>query len=95
MPEIRIEGWKENGRSFYSVTDNGIGVDPAHSELIFMPFKRGRNNELPGSGIGLSLAKSIIEGHGGRIRLDPDYKHGARFVFWLPAAESPNLTIAS
>ena len=95
VPEIRIEGWKENGRSFYSVTDNGIGVDPAHSELIFMPFKRGRNNELPGNGIGLSLAKSIIEGHGGRIRLDPDYKHGARFVFWLPAAESPNLTIAS
>lgn len=94
-PENLMDGWRENGRSFYSVSDNGIGIDPAHFELIFMPFRRGRNNDLPGDGIGLSLAKSIIDGHGGRIRLDPDYKGGARFVFWLPAAESPNLMIVS
>jgi len=86
-PHIEIDGWKEMGRFFYSITDKGVGIDPAYSDLIFEPFKRLKNDDQKGSGMGLSLVKSIIESHGGRIKLDTKYKEGARFVFWIPDAQ--------
>ena len=85
--EIEIEGWKEMGRYFYSVQDKGVGIDAAYSQLIFEPFKRIKNDDDNGTGIGLSLVKSIIESHGGRIQLDTQYQEGARFVFWIPESQ--------
>ena len=84
QPEIEVEGWRAQGRSFIRVTDNGIGIDPAYSEIIFEPFRRIKADHEAGTGIGLSLVKSIIESHGGRIRLDSSYKNGTRFIIWLP-----------
>ncbi|MAP96063.1 MAG: hypothetical protein CMK07_14045 [Ponticaulis sp.] len=84
---VRITGWNEYGRTFFSIEDNGIGIDTAHSELIFEPFRRVHEQQSEGQGIGLSIVKSVIEAHGGRIRVDTSYKAGARFVFWLPHHE--------
>ena len=83
-PKIKIDGWRRQGRTYFAIEDNGIGVDTQYADLIFEPFKRIKADLTDGNGIGLSLVKSIIESHGGRIRLDTEFKDGARFEFWLP-----------
>lgn len=68
-----------------SVDDNGIGIDPQHSERIFAMFQRlHRRSDYPGTGIGLSLCQRIVEHHGGRIWLDTTHQPGTSIVFTLP-----------
>jgi light-regulated signal transduction histidine kinase (bacteriophytochrome) len=69
-----------------AVEDNGIGVDPAHSERIFGVFQRLHLDEklYSGTGIGLALCRRIAESHEGRIELDTTHRNGARFVVTLP-----------
>ena len=84
-PQIRVTAEQVGQEWRLAVQDNGIGVDPQFGDKIFVIFQRlhGRE-EYGGTGIGLALAKKIVEYHGGRIWLDPDYHEGARFVFTLP-----------
>lgn len=68
-----------------SVRDKGIGFDPIHAESIFEVFHRlHRNDEIPGSGVGLSLCKSVIERHGGDIWAEGEPGKGACFHLRLP-----------
>ena len=69
--------------------DNGIGVDPKYSDRIFGVFKRVHNDAYPGAGIGLAIAKRIIERHGGRIYVISQPGHGATFFFTLPSGAGP------
>jgi light-regulated signal transduction histidine kinase (bacteriophytochrome) len=86
-PEIHITARREeNNRVLFSVRDNGIGIDPKYSERIFGVFKRIHNDVYPGAGIGLPIAKRIIERHGGRISVESQPGHGATFFFTLPNA---------
>ena len=86
-PEIYITAKpEENHRVLFSVRDNGIGIDPKYSERIFGVFKRIHNDAYPGAGIGLPIAKRIIERHGGRISVESQPGHGATFFFTLPGA---------
>jgi signal transduction histidine kinase len=71
-----------------SFADNGIGIDPEYFERIFMIFQRLHSREAyEGTGIGLALARKIVEFHGGEIWLDTDYTRGACFRFTLPIAK--------
>jgi signal transduction histidine kinase len=71
---------------FY-VRDNGKGIDPAHHDQIFQPFRRLRTDK-EGSGMGLAIVVRIIKMHGGRIWIDSKPGQGATFWIALPAAGS-------
>jgi light-regulated signal transduction histidine kinase (bacteriophytochrome) len=76
---------KELGWTF-SIRDNGMGFDPAYRERIFRPFEKLNGKQYPGSGLGLTLAKKIIEHHGGRIWAESQPGGGATICFSLPVA---------
>jgi two-component system sensor histidine kinase/response regulator len=67
-----------------SLRDNGLGIEPAYHDLIFLPFKRLHGREIPGTGIGLAICRRIIEAHGGRIWIEPVDGPGTAFHFSLP-----------
>jgi signal transduction histidine kinase len=78
------------GRWVISVADNGIGIEDDYAEQIFTIFQRLHNRtEYDGTGIGLALAKRIIEYHDGSIWLDTEVDRGATFRFTLPTLPVP------
>jgi signal transduction histidine kinase len=83
----RIEVLAERGDDGWTVAvrDNGVGFDVAQAPELFKPFKRFHGACYEGSGIGLTIAKRIVERHGGRIWADGRPGHGATFRFTLPA----------
>ncbi|MDJ1472300.1 ATP-binding protein [Cytophagaceae bacterium DM2B3-1] len=71
-----------------SVSDNGIGFDAEYAEQIFILFRRlNARFEYSGTGIGLSICKRIVEGHGGTIWAESVPGNGATFTFTLPFSE--------
>lgn len=73
-----------------SVKDNGVGIQKNNLELIFDRFKQvdkslSRNAE--GTGIGLSLVKSIVELQGGSISVESEYGKGSKFIVKLPSGK--------
>jgi signal transduction histidine kinase len=73
------------------VEDAGPGIDPADLPHIFEPFYRGaraKQDQVKGSGLGLSLVKKIVEAHGGRVEAHSQLGRGARFRLLLPAARA-------
>ena len=74
------------GQWTFEVVDNGIGIEPRFADRIFVIFQRLHGREAyDGTGIGLALAKKIVEFHDGVIWLDAEHGPGARLCFTLPA----------
>ena len=70
-----------------SVEDHGGGIDPADQEEIFEPFSRGHaavDQQIPGSGMGLSLVRSAVEAHHGSVTLVSEPGRGSTFTLHLP-----------
>ena len=74
-----------------TVEDSGIGISPQYQAQIFEEFFRtpqAKDHNHLGTGLGLSLVKRVIEGHGGSIELESDLGKGSRFRFRLPLSKS-------
>ena len=75
----------KNGRLIeVIVRDNGPGIDPELADTLFDPFVTSKSQ---GMGLGLSISHGIIEAHGGKLTVNPDYRDGAEFNFTLPLEE--------
>jgi PAS domain S-box-containing protein len=81
--ELTIVTAKEPGAVLVEVRDSGPGLDEEGGERVFEPFY---TTKVQGIGIGLSISRSIVEAHGGRLWANPNEPHGAVFRFTLPLA---------
>ena len=85
---VSVQAHRENGELELAVTDNGEGIDAASLERIFDPFWRGdAARTSDGTGLGLALAKRIVESLGGRIEVESEPTAGARFAVVVPAGD--------
>lgn len=83
--ELIVESQRlESGRAFVSVRDSGPGISPAIMGRLFQPFSTSKPEGL---GMGLSICRSILESHGGRICAESNPGQGATFRFELPLAK--------
>lgn len=83
-PVVQISAREAAHEWIFAVRDNGIGIEPRYHERIFEIFRRLHGHDLPGSGLGLSISRAIVERHGGRIWVESELGAGATFYFMLP-----------
>jgi two-component system sensor histidine kinase KdpD len=84
-----------NGNSvMISVADQGPGIDALEQGLIFDKFYRGKDQRavVQGTGMGLSIAKAIVEAHGGSINMTSQLGRGSVFSFTLPVSRATGET---
>jgi signal transduction histidine kinase len=79
----------------FFVSDTGVGIEPDDLPHVFERFRRGRKNSQPGAGLGLFIAKTIVEAHGGEIRAQSEVGVGSRFSFTLPRLREPDAHAAA
>ncbi len=73
----------------FAVSDTGSGIPPDRLEAVFVRFLQLNKNDRRGVGLGVYIAKSIVEGHGGRIWAESRIGEGSTFYFTLPIPVAP------
>ena len=92
---MRIEAHRHNGAVEVSVADTGVGIPADSLPRLFERFYRvdhARARGDGGTGIGLAIARSVVEAHGGTIRAESDPGQGSVFTFDLPIAVPGKVT---
>lgn len=92
-PRIQVRTSVNGAWCRVGVLDNGRGIPPDQHEQVFLPFRRGGadGQREPGMGIGLAIARRIVQSHGGTIWIEGSPAGGAAFYFTLPVAELAEL----
>jgi signal transduction histidine kinase len=83
---VQVSLQRKGGEARLSVTDHGIGIPAEELETIFQPFRRSSTTRegIPGVGLGLSVARRIVEGHGGHLEVQSREGQGSTFAVVLP-----------
>src|SRR5690606_22691578 len=85
--EVRAERALEGVR--FSVSDTGRGISAEDFPNLFRPFWQAQGGGLDGAGLGLMIARGIVEAHGGTIRAESTPGQGSTFTFTIPATSPP------
>lgn len=87
---VKVSVLKQQGKAVVRVTDDGVGIDPRDIPFVFERFYRGgrSSSRSKGVGLGLAVAKSIIDAHEGKINLESDLGKGTSIEIELPCEES-------
>lgn len=84
---IHVSGQVQGGKSIYCIEDNGLGIAPAHQPKIFELFHRLEpEGKVKGDGLGLTIARRILDREGGKIWVESESEKGSRFFVSLPHA---------
>jgi signal transduction histidine kinase len=86
---VTVSAHRHNGSVEIAVSDTGVGIGPEHLPRLFERFYRvdsARSREDGGTGIGLAIARSVVEAHGGHIQAQSELGKGSVFTFDLPVA---------
>ena len=86
--KVELALTRQDGAARLSVRDTGPGIAPADAERIFQPFVRldaARGRETGGAGLGLTIARSIVEAHGGTLSLESAPGAGSEFTIRIPS----------
>ncbi len=89
--EIRLAVWSQAGEANLTVSDSGIGIPQQDLPYVFQRFHRGTNvddRRFAGLGLGLAIARGIVEEHGGRIRVASTSPAGTTVAICLPLAHA-------
>ena len=82
---VSLRAWRDGPDAVFEVADTGPGVSPENQMHLFDRFWQARSADQRGVGLGLPIAKGIVEAHGGRIWVMSTVGHGSRFYFAIPA----------
>jgi signal transduction histidine kinase len=88
---IEVCAQAADGRVWFSVTDTGPGIPPEQLENVFGEFWQARRTDSRGIGLGLTIAKGIVEAHGGKIGVDSEVGVGTKFWFGLGAHDDSSI----
>ena len=89
--QIELGSRRDNQHTVFFVRDNGVGFEMKYAEKLFLPFQRlhGRD-EFEGTGIGLAIARRIVDRHSGKIWIESEPDKGTTVFFILGALSNGN-----